>query len=74
MIPMPLTAVKKVASFDDLTVLGIEVAMFENSVGGFAVVMRRDRQVKGLLCINREQADNLFRACVDKAVEKYICN
>jgi len=66
--------VKKVTSFDDLMIIGIEVAMFENDSGGFAVVMRRDKQIKGLLCITRSQADDLFKVCVDKAVERYICN
>jgi len=68
-----LTA-KKVMSFDDLLVLGIEVAMFENEVGNFAVVMRRDRDVKGILCISRKQADYVYKGCVKKAVEKYVCN
>ena len=66
--------VKKVASFDDLTVLGIEVAIFENSVGGYAVVMKQQKKVKGLLCITRKQADDLYDTCVRKVVERYICN
>ena len=64
---------KKVMSFDDLLVLGIEVAMFENEVGNYAVVMRREKDVKGILCINRKQADHMYKACVKKACERYIC-
>ncbi len=65
---------KKVASFDDLLVLGIEVVMFENEVGNFAVILRRNKVVKGLLCINRKQADYIYKACIKKVVERYICN
>lgn len=71
-IPPPGT--KKVESFDDLKMIGIEVAMFQNEVGGYCVVMRNGKEIKGLLCVGKEQADKLYQTCIQKAVTRFICH
>lgn len=49
----------------------IEVGIYQNAVGAFAVVMREGKEVKGLLCLSEEQANDLFETCIDKVKTKF---
>jgi len=49
----------------------IEVGIYQNPVGSYAVVVRDGKVVKGMLCLSLEQADDLFNVCVDKVNNKF---
>ena len=49
----------------------MEVGIFQNSVGSYAVVMRRGDIMKGMLCLSLEQADDVYKTCVDRVNIKF---
>lgn len=61
----------KIESFN-LFAHDIEVGIYRNSFGCFAVVMREGCNVKGLTCVSRTQASDIYAVCVEKIKSKYV--
>jgi hypothetical protein len=51
-----------------------QVIIFRGQRGNYCVVMREGNRVKGLACVGYLDANDLFKACVDKLIEKRYIN
>jgi hypothetical protein len=64
----------KVKDFNDLLIDDIQVCQFTNPIGSYVVVTRDGFEVKGMVCMSQEQADDVFNVCVNKAKSRYVIN
>jgi hypothetical protein len=57
-----------------LDMLGIDIGLFESYLGNYAVVMREQDRIKGILCISLEQACEIYSGCLEKIRVRYLLN
>lgn len=64
----------KLKDFSELLLDDIEICQYKNPIGGYIVVTRDGQEVKGMVCMSQEQADDIYNVCVNKVTSKYIIN
>lgn len=64
----------KLKDFNELLLDDIEICQYKNPIGSYVVVTRDGSEVKGMVCMSQEQADDIFNVCVNKATNRYIIN
>lgn len=68
---MELPGTKKIIGYE-LLERNVEIGIFQNSIGSYAVVMRQGGATKGMLCLSFEQASDVYTSCVEKISTKFI--